>query len=261
VLVYWAAITLGPFLLGASLSITSYAISASKGVIGGLPGGVGFILNLIQFLLVAGGMTLMFRYVPNTHVRWGHAWMGGLFVSAGMEIAKKILGWYLVKVPTYSLVYGAFATVPILLVWIYVAWVIVLLGAALTAHLPNLLAGGYSVRAGPGWQFNLAMEVLRVLDADRRQPHKGSSAAQLCKHLRVDAQRLEVVLETLVELDWVALLEEGNGADEGARFVLLANPDTTPLTPLMQQLLLPPAQVKNLYEIGHWPSISLRDAL
>jgi membrane protein len=71
-----------------------------------------------------------------------------------------------------------------------------------------------------------------------------------------------VVLETLVELDWVALLEEGNGADEGARFVLLANPDTTPLTPLMQQLLLSPhAHGKNLYEIGPWPSISLRDAL
>jgi membrane protein len=97
-----------------------------------MPGGVSLLLDTLQFILVAGGMAAMFHFVPNTHVRWGHAWMGGLFVSACMEVAKKLLALYLSKVPTYSVMYGAFATVPILLVWIYVAWVIVLLGAALT---------------------------------------------------------------------------------------------------------------------------------
>jgi membrane protein len=140
-LIYWAAMTVGPLVLGGSLSMTSYAISASRGVVGGMPGGVSLLLDTLQFLMVAAGMAAMFRYVPNTHVRWGHAWMGGLFVSGGMEVAKKLLALYLSKVPTYSVVYGAFATVPILLVWIYVAWVIVLLGAALTAYVPSLLAG------------------------------------------------------------------------------------------------------------------------
>ena len=77
VLIYWAAITLGPLILGVSLSLTSYALSASKGVLGGL----GFVLEILQFALVSGGMAAMFRYVPNTPVRWGHAWMGGLFVA------------------------------------------------------------------------------------------------------------------------------------------------------------------------------------
>ena len=104
VLIYWSAITLGPLLLGVSLSITSYVVSASKGVVGGLPGGVTLILDSLQFFLVAGGMAAMFHYVPNTHVRWGHAWMGGLFVASGMELAKKILALYLSKVPTYSVV-------------------------------------------------------------------------------------------------------------------------------------------------------------
>lgn len=262
VLIYWSAITLGPLLLGVSLSITSYALSASKGLVGGMPGGVGLLLDLLQFVLVAAGMAAMFRYVPNTYVRWGHAWMGGVFVSAGMEVAKRVLALYLGKVPTYSVVYGAFATVPILLVWIYVAWIIVLLGATLTAYVPNLLAGLHRMRSGPGWPFTLALEVLRLLDAARGQPSKGFNAAQLGAQLRVDAQSLEPVLETLVALDWIARLSESSGVDEGARYVLLAEPDHTPLEPLMHRLLLPPPEVgKNLYEIGRWPSISLREAL
>ena len=58
-----------------------------------------------------------------------------------IEIAKRVLAYYLSLVPTYSVLYGAFATVPILLVWIYVAWVIVLLGAVIAAYLPSLLTG------------------------------------------------------------------------------------------------------------------------
>ena len=150
VLIYWAALTLGPLLLGVSLSLTSLAVSSSKGLVGALPGGVSLLLEVLQFALVGGGMATMFRYVPNTHVRWGHAWMGGLFVATGIEVAKRGLTLYLSSVPTYSAVYGAFATVPILLIWIYTAWVIVLLGAALTAYVPSLIAGIPRRRVGPG---------------------------------------------------------------------------------------------------------------
>ena len=79
VLIYWAAITLGPVLLAVSLSITSYAISASGGLVGVMPGSVSVLLDLLQFVLVAAGMASLFHFVPNTHVRWGHAWIGGVF--------------------------------------------------------------------------------------------------------------------------------------------------------------------------------------
>lgn len=262
VLIYWTAITLGPLMLAVSLSITSYAISSSKGLVGAMPGGVGLLLDVVQFLLVAGGMAALYRFVPNTFVRWGHAWMGGIFVSTAMELAKKALALYLSKVPTYSMVYGAFATVPILLVWIYVAWIIVLLGATLTAYIPNLLAGTHRMRTGPGWQFSLALDVLRLLDGARQQPERGFRLEQLGAQLRVDTQRLETVMEALQALDWVGLLSEGDTQAQGARFVLLADPATTPLQPLMQRLLLPPPSTgKNLYEIERWPALNLRDAL
>lgn len=262
VLIYWAAMTLGPVMLGASLTITSYALSASKGMVSALPGGVGFLLDVLQFLLVAGGMAAMFHYVPNTFVRWGHAWMGGLFVSALMEVAKKLLALYLAKVPTYSAVYGAFATVPILLVWIYMVWVIVLLGAALTAYVPSLIAGIPRRRSGVGWQFQLALEALRELDRTARLPAKGLTKAQLCSALAADDQRLETVLEALVELDWIGQLNEADVYGEEARFVLLIDPAQTTLEPLLNSLLLPrnPAN-EALWRSGGWPARTLREAL
>jgi membrane protein len=238
VLIYWAAVTLGPLLLGASLSLTSLAVSGSKGLLTGWFGGVGLLLEGLQFALIAVGMACMFRFVPHTHVRWGHAWMGGIFVAAGLELAKKLLMLYLSKVPTYSVVYGAFATVPILLIWVYVAWVIVLLGAALTAHVPSLLAGVARRRGGPGWQFQLALEVLQQLHQARSRGPKGLCTFDLQQALRVDFQRLEPVLEALSGMDWIGRLDESGANDAAARYVLLIDPAATPLRPLCEQFLL-----------------------
>ena len=90
-----------------------------------------------------------------------------LFVAGAIEIAKRLLAFYLGLVPTYSVLYGAFATVPILLVWIYVAWVIVLFGAVIAAYLPSLLSGVARRGGTPGWPFQLAIEVLQHLAAAR----------------------------------------------------------------------------------------------
>ena len=261
VLVYWAALTLGPLLLGVSLSITSYAISASKGVVGVVPGGVQLLLDVLQFFLVAWGMAAMYHFVPNTWVKWTHAWAGGLFVSAGLEVAKKLLALYLGKVPTYSVLYGAFAAVPILLIWIYVAWAIVLLGAVIAAYLPSLLSGIQNRGRSHGLQFQLALESLQQLERVRASATKGLTIQELAQLLRVDALQLEPALETLVDLDWIGLLQE-ELAGEAARYVLLANPDTTALAPLFDTLLLRQEEsTKNLWQNGHWPLMSLRDAL
>ncbi|MFC5521640.1 YihY family inner membrane protein [Polaromonas jejuensis] len=261
VLIYWAAITLGPLVLAASLAVTSYVLSASSGLVGVMPVSLRFLLDIFQFFLVAGGMAALYRYVPNTYVKWAHAWAGGLFVAAGLEIGKKVISIYLGAVPTYSLVYGAFATLPILLVWIYVSWVIVLMGAVIAAYLPSLLAGVARRGSAHGWYFQLAVEVLQQLDKALATSRKGVSASQLAVLLQVDVLQLEPVLETLVALDWVGQLNEAQGGAE-SRYLLLADPDATPLEPLMQQLLLDKAaSVENLWKKARWPNIRLRDAL
>ena len=262
VLIYWAAITLGPVVLALSLSVTSYAVSFSGGVVGAMPGGVSLLLQIIQFALVAGGMAAMFRFVPNTHVRMGHAWVGGLFVATGLELAKRGLTLYLAGVPSYSAVYGAFATLPILLIWIYVAWVIVLLGAALTAYLPSLLAGSTLRRLPHGWRFQLSLEVVQQLERARLTDGKGLTLEQLCKVLHLDPLRLEPLLQTLIGFDWVGQLREvlHPGAEE--RYVLLVDPDHTLLQPLLSAWLVERTpQNEKIWQIGRWPSTTLREVL
>ena len=261
VLIYWAAITLGPLVLGASLAVTSYVVSASRGMVGAMPGGLRIVLDLLQFFLLAGGMAALYRYVPNTYVRWAHAWVGGLFVAAGIELAKKVLTLYLSNVPTYSLVYGAFATLPILLIWIYVAWVIVLLGAVIAAYLPSLLAGVKRRGSAHGWQFQLAVELLQQLHAARSTARMGLEGSQLAQALQVDVLQLEPVLGTLTALDWIGQLTDPDDAHE-ARYVLLADPASTALEPLLRQLLLgKDSSLESFWESGRFSTLSLRDVL
>ena len=259
-LVYWAAITLGPLLLAASLTITSYLVSASRGVVG-VHGGVRLLLDVIEFLLVTGGLAATYHYVPNTRVRWSHAWTGALFAALALEGAKKLLAIYLKAVPTYSAVYGAFATAPILLIWIYVAWVLVLLGAVIAAYLPSLLAGVARRSPGPGWRFQLTLEMLQALEQMRHVPGHGLTLMQLAERLRVDPLQLDPLIEILVGLDWVGRMgEAGNGAPQ--RLVLLADPDFTPLAPLLQALLLPrEASTEPFWNNTNLAGFSLRDAL
>jgi membrane protein len=261
VMIYWAVMTLGPLLLAASLSITSYAISASRGLVSAVPGGVQFLLDVVEFVLLAAGLSALYRFVPNTPVRPAHAIAGGLFAALGMEIAKRLLALYIGFVPTYSAVYGAFATLPILLVWIYMAWVIVLLGAVVAAYLPSLLAGSMRRATAHGWQFQLALEVLQQLNAARSTSARGMTSPQLSEAMQVDPLQLEPVLETLVQLDWAGRLNEQEDALH-TRYILLADPASTALEPLIRHLLLPSSDATaKLWKSGQLSGVYLKDVV
>jgi len=261
VLIYWAVMTLGPLLLAASLSFSSYVLSASRGLVSAMPGGLRVLLDLLEYALLSAGLAALYRWVPNTPVRRSHAWAGGLFAAAGIEAAKKLLAVYVSSVPTYSMVYGAFATLPILLVWIYMAWVIVLLGAVVAAYLPSLLAGVTRRGGGHGWHFQLALEVLQSLQRALPTAQRGLSAAQLAQALQVEALHLEPVLDTLVALDWIGRLNEIEDED-ATRYLLLADVQSTALEPLMRQLLLPASEASSrLWQSGRLSSITLQDVL
>ncbi len=249
VLIYWAVVTLGPLLLAASLAITSYVISSGNGLVGGLPGGVLWLFGLLEITLVAAGVAALFRFVPNTHVPWPHAWAGGVFAAAGIELAKKGLTLYLGAMPTYSAVYGAFAVVPILLIWVYLVWLIVLAGAVLSAWMPALWQGAVRKPAEHGWHFQLALEVLQYLGSadESRAPVDGTSGqiatrtatrTELARTMQVDQAQLEPALHTLLGLNWIGQLEEVITGTE-PRLVLLAALDQTRLAPLADRLLLP----------------------
>jgi membrane protein len=206
-------------------------------------------------------MAALYHYMPNTYVKWAHAWTGGLFVAVGIAVAKKILALYLTMVPTYSVVYGAFATFPILLVWIYVAWVIVLMGAVIAAYLPSLLAGVARRASAHGWRFQLALELLQCLDTTRGSMPRGQLATDMAQSLRVDLRELERSIEALIRLQWIGQLADTD-KDNEPRYVLLVDPDQTTLEPLVNELLLDKTEATNkLYASAGWAETRLRAVL
>lgn len=264
-LIYWSMLTLGPLLLAASLATTSYLVSASKGWVHGLPSGVQLAFQSAELFVLALAMSALYHFVPNTPVKWRHAWAGGLFAAAGFALAKKGLGLYLSTVPTYSLIYGTFATLPILLIWLYVCWTVVLLGAVVAAYLPSLPTGVSRQMDHPGWRCELALEIIAALAPLRQQPQRGISATQLARMLGVDRVQLEPPLSALAALRWVGAMPETGTAylEEGEPlYVLLADPHTTPIAALLQHTLLTPSGgTLLLWQRAGWDSALLIDAL
>ncbi|MBX3610924.1 MAG: YihY family inner membrane protein [Hydrogenophaga sp.] len=256
VLVYWAVLTLGPLLLAGSVAATTYAVGGARAM-AALPAPVRFLIDSLQLALSTGAMAALYRYVPNTRVRWSHAVLGGLFAAVALEVAKEGLAWYLKQVPTFSVLYGTFATAPILLVWIYLAWVIVLLGAVITAYLPSLLTGVARRADAPGWNFQLALEVMAQLDAARTESPRGQSLESLAASLRVEALQLEEPVAALVALDWLGRLDE-----DAERYVLLIDPTQTALGPLMERLLLSrQSATSRLWDQSRWAAMTVAEAL
>jgi len=192
---------------------------------------------MLSAVLLALCLSGVYFYVPYTAVRWRHALTAGLMGTLGIELAKKLLALYLAQIPTYSAIYGAFAAVPILLVWIYVAWVVVLLGAVVAASLPELGRQRLRVPEGPDWHFRLALQVLAHLQAQKTQPAKGASAHELAQQLRVAPADMATVLEVLQGLDWVGSLRDGQGPLH-SRCVLLVDINETRVGPLLERLVL-----------------------
>jgi membrane protein len=237
-LLYWAAITLGPVMMAGSLAMMSYVVSVSRGVVSAMPGGLHLLLDSLELTLLVGGVSALYRFVPNTQVPWPHALVGGLWVTVATEVARQLLTYYLGHMPAYSAVYGAFATVPILLVWIYTAWVIVLSGAVLVASLPSLLSAPMRRLDSPGAHFELALEVLHRLQEARRTGRRGCEAQALATELSVDPLDVAQVLESLQALDWAG--EMAQDAQRASRWVLLVDPEHTLLQPLIERMLLAP---------------------
>lgn len=132
---YALMLMVGPPVLGVSLWATSYVISASMGFIGPLPPSARFVLGMGPLVLGAIGLSSLLYFVPNARVLRRHAIIGGLIASVGLELGKRGFAAYLLQVPTYKAMYGAFEAVPIFLLWVYFSWLVILGAALITANL------------------------------------------------------------------------------------------------------------------------------
>jgi membrane protein len=104
------------------------------------------ILAIAPTLFEVAAFMLMYVVVPNHRVRWRHALIGSVVAAILFEVAKRGFAWFVLSFATYRVIYGALAVLPMFLVWIYLSWMVVLLGAVVTAALPEWSAAPASRR-------------------------------------------------------------------------------------------------------------------
>ncbi len=192
ILIYWGMLTIGPVLIGGSLSITSWLLSRSAGFVSPHELGIVF-LKIVPYLLTILAMSLLYFTVPNTSVPRSHALLGGILAGTAFEIMKVGFGWYITHFTTYKLVYGAFSSIPVFLLWIYLSWLIVLSGALLTASLPLYDQASWNLKTFPGKRFIDALKILEALNAAHKTGKVPDSAC-LHSQLEIDRDILESIL-------------------------------------------------------------------
>lgn len=215
ILVYWAIVTLGPLLIGISISLTSYLFTATNDVVMSLPFIGAMFYTLVSVALTTAAFTLLYIAVPNRLVDWRDAAWGGLLAGIAFEVAKRLFAAYITKFPTYTVIYGAVAAVPIFLVWIYLFWIITLFGALLAAALPVVKYERWWHVPTPGSAFVDAMLVLEVLyEARASGASSAIDASMIRSRTRLGFDESESLLQTMFDAGWVGRIK----ADVPKRF-------------------------------------------
>jgi membrane protein len=196
--VYWAILSLGPILIAISVGVTSYLVSIpffndteTVAMVGSR------LLGMMPIMISALAFTLLYALVPNRSVMLRHAVAGGILAALLFEVTKRGFALYITTFPTYEAIYGTLAAIPIFLVWVYLSWLVTLLGAEFTYCL-GIYRYDWRERLHPrGDRFILALKLLGQL---RAAQHQGVSCttAQLQEQLQhATEEQLDDILASL----------------------------------------------------------------
>ncbi len=242
---YWAVLSLGPLLLGVAFTVSSYMMSlqmlsdANDLVLRVIPG-----LQVMPMIFTSLAFTLLYVAVPNCKVPLKAGLMAGVFAALLFEIAKRGFGLFVSNFSSYQLVYGAFAAFPIFLIWIYVSWMIVLLGVEVSRALTLFKEQHYSNRHPV-----LAMlDVLQLFLRRQQQGHSVSDAEAMSVLGRYEVEIWSDMANLLLNLNYIKKTENGN-------YVLVRNLDRISFWEFYQQLpwhLPRPEDLDTLHADDNW---------
>jgi len=238
-LAYWTLITLGPLLIGVSLSLSTYFnIAARQAGFGQellgwfasswLHGAARAVPALLEFV----ALTLLYGLIPNCAVRWRDGALGAVIATLTIEILKVGFSIYIGATSFYSTVYGALAVIPIFLLWMYITWMAVLLGAIVAAALPNWhIDQRFGKVPAGGVQLALSLALIAALARAQRRGETRSTPA-LAAELGVATTVIDEHIKPLAEAGFAAHTQSG-------RWVLAWSPETATLHDLYRALRLP----------------------
>lgn len=238
VLIYWAILTLGPILIGASLTASSYLWSLSTEAIMQMPKLARNLLDYAPVIISGFAYAALYVFVPNRTVAWRDALVGGFIAAVLAELLKASFGIFVSRGSARS-VYGAFAVLPLFLVWMHLSWYTLLFGAAITATLPRLRSTRFAdeLRAGNG--FLTAVALLKVLFDAKEDP--ALSGVELARRVRTTPDDAEVLLEKLERLGYVRRLVAARpGRRGGQDWMLTGDPAKVSLRPVFERFAVDP---------------------
>jgi membrane protein len=207
--VYWAILSLGPILIAFSVGVTSYLVSIPFFSDGETVMLVRTrLLGLMPIAISALAFTLLYALVPNRNVPLRHAVAGGVLAALLFELAKRGFALYVTAFPTYETIYGALAAVPIFLIWIYLSWLVTLLGAEFTYCLGIYREDWHAAKDDGGEAFLLALRLLRLLRAAQREG-RSLNIRELVRRLpQSNDEAIELALQVLQQARLVTRAED-----------------------------------------------------
>ena len=224
---YMALVAAAPLLLVVSVTITTYIMALSHGIPGWAAHAHAFVLRAVPVAMSAVAFFLVYRIVPHRAVPYRHAALGAVVAAVLFEAAKQLFTFYVRASPTYSLVYGAFAAVPVFLVWLYLSWLVVLFGAELTASAAYWHGGLWKHAATPSVRFREALAVTQALIA---AGPGALSFRRLQEATNLPPQELEETLAQMIDGGVVAAASAGGYAlTPATREVLATRPEPVPV--------------------------------
>lgn len=250
ILVYWAIITLGPILIGVSLSISSYLFTRSMAfttAVQHIPPVIDWALTSAALPLTALAFTMLYVFLPNCRVEWRDAVIGGVAAAIAFELAKRGFGYYVRRIPTYTTVYGAFAAVPLFLLWMYLCWFIALAGAMIASALPAIRIGQFHRPTFEGSDLFDSLELLARLSEARDAGKRGYTMPELSRMLRREMDTTIRLLQKLEEIEWIARLQDD---DTRPHFLLLANPAQITVERLFDLFVIDRAELEYQLELN-----------
>lgn len=208
IFIYWALLTVGPVLIGASLSLTSWLVSHSLGLVKDVPLAGEALLKVVPIGLTGLAFAFLYITLPNRRVLVRDALSGGFIAALAFEGMKHAFALYVTHFPAHRVVYGAFASVPIFLLWIYLSWLVVLSGAVAAAVMPEWRERATLVKSFPGSLFLDALQILRVL---WEAHHAGQivTVSQLRAVVKLPIDRIEAMLDVMGAARWAGKVERG----------------------------------------------------